>query len=68
MTTTYAHCPRCNGRLYEDRDTHGRFQSCLACGWLNPLDGYDTSGQREQRRRNDFPRRMDRGTRRYRAL
>ena len=40
-------CPRCDGPLYHDADTYGRFLSCLICGYLEPLDLYDPSGKTE---------------------
>lgn len=40
-------CPRCQGRLYEDSDQHGRFLSCINCGYLEPIDSYDPNGTRE---------------------
>ena len=31
-------CPRCEGDLYEDKDTYGRYVACLQCGRvINPL-------------------------------
>ena len=31
-------CPRCEGDLYEARDTYGRYVACMQCGRvLNPL-------------------------------
>jgi len=31
-------CPRCEGDLYEDKDTYGRYIACLQCGRVfNPL-------------------------------
>ena len=31
-------CPRCEGDLYEDSDTYGRYITCLQCGRvINPL-------------------------------
>ena len=30
-------CPRCEGDLYEDKDTYGRYLACLQCGRvINP--------------------------------
>jgi len=37
-------CPRCANRLYEDDDYAGRFLTCLNCGYLEPLDRYDSTG------------------------
>ena len=28
-------CPRCSGRLVEQGDHYGRYQSCLTCGYVN---------------------------------
>ena len=31
-------CPRCEGDIYEDKDTYGRYVACLQCGRVfNPL-------------------------------
>ena len=31
-------CPRCQGDLYEDKDTYGRYVACMQCGRvINPL-------------------------------
>ncbi len=31
-------CPRCEGDLYEEKDTYGRYVACLQCGRvINPL-------------------------------
>jgi len=30
-------CPRCHGRLFTDRDRHGAYQSCFACGFVHEL-------------------------------
>ncbi len=31
-------CPRCEGDLYEDEDTYGRYVACLQCGrYINLL-------------------------------
>ena len=49
-------CPRCAGQLYEDSDTHGRYLSCLNCGYLTPIDGYDPEGKRETYRAHYTPR------------
>ena len=48
--TTFSSCPRCAGQLYEDSDQHGRFLSCLSCGYLEPTDHYDPEGKKETRR------------------
>jgi hypothetical protein len=28
-------CPRCQGRLVEATDQHGRYRSCLTCGYVD---------------------------------
>ena len=30
-------CPRCRGRLFTDRDRHGVYRSCFACGFVHEL-------------------------------
>jgi len=50
--TLYALCPRCGGPLYEGEDYAGRYRSCLNCGFLDALDGYDPEGKRHGPRRN----------------
>ena len=50
--THHGLCPRCAGPLYEGQDYAGRYRSCLHCGFLDALDGYDPEGKRHGPRRN----------------
>ena len=34
-------CPRCNGLTTLEQDQYGTYRSCLHCGFLDALDGYD---------------------------
>lgn len=45
-------CPRCAGPLYEESDIHGRYRTCLNCGFLEALDSYDPEGKRQPSARN----------------
>tara|TARA_B100000029_G_scaffold390267_1_gene387039 strand:+ start:4416 stop:4631 length:216 start_codon:yes stop_codon:yes gene_type:complete len=30
-------CPKCHGDLYAGEDIHGRYESCIQCGYLRDL-------------------------------
>ena len=33
----FKNCPRCRGDLYLSQDIHGKFYSCLQCGYLRDV-------------------------------
>ena len=32
-----ARCPRCRGRVHQERDSYGSYLSCLMCGYTREL-------------------------------
>jgi len=36
-------CPKCQGKIYIDRDLYGWFVQCLMCGFSRDLEELDTS-------------------------
>lgn len=37
MAIKFKGCPKCQGDLYLNRDTYGKYLSCLQCGYLKDL-------------------------------
>ncbi len=33
-----AHCPKCSGNLFPDKDRFGSYEQCLQCGYVRYLE------------------------------
>ena len=54
-------CPKCYGRVISEKDYHGEFSTCLACGrvsYLEPVEDYiPDRGRRKSERLRGRPKR-----------
>lgn len=54
-------CLRCAGQLYTETDRFGTFTSCLQCGYLTAIDGYDPEAKRAPKPRGHYRKNPLRG-------
>ena len=54
-------CPRCFGLMLPERDRHGAYRTCMACGWVSypepPEDYIPDRGRRKSERLRGRPKR-----------